>query len=190
MLYRTYAHFTMDAMTVTVRTDADVLQLVGPIREIVRSLDAELPLTDIRPMRAVVAASIGDRSRLMRLLAGFAAIALVLATLGVYAVASQGVQQRRREIGVRMAVGADRSAVLGMVIGQESVAVGLGLVVGVAGALAATRVLEASLFGVSPDDPAALGAAAILLGAAALLAIAVPAGRAARTEPAIVLRDG
>jgi ABC-type antimicrobial peptide transport system permease subunit len=134
--------------------------------------------------------SVGDRGKLMRLLAGFAGIALLLAALGVYAVASQGVQQRRREIGVRMAVGADARSVLGMVAKQEMRAVVLGLGAGIAGALAATRILEASLFGVSARDPLALAAAAILLGLAAVFAIILPARRAARTEPASVLREG
>jgi predicted permease len=189
-LYRTHQHFSMEAMTVMVRTTGDPLGLVAPTRQAIRGLDAELPLTDVQTMESVVAISIGDRSRLMRLLAGFAGIALLLAALGVYAVASQGVQQRRREIGVRIAVGADARSVLAMIARQELLAVVLGLVAGIAGALAATRVLEASLFGVSARDPVALATAAILLGLAAAIAIIVPARRAARTEPASVLREG
>jgi predicted permease len=190
MLYRTHQHFSMDAMTVMIRTGAEALELVAPIRQTIGTLDPELPLTDVQTMETVVTMSVGDRGRLMRLLSGFAGIALLLAALGVYAVASQGVQQRRREIGVRMAVGADARSVLGMVAKQELLVVVLGLAAGVAGALAATRVLEASLFGVSARDPLALAAAAILLGLAAAFAIILPARRAARTEPATVLREG
>ncbi len=190
MMFRTHAHFPMSVMTLTIRSSNDPMTLVPTVRGIVRSLDPDLPLREIQSMRAVLTASIGDRATLMRLLSGFAALALLLATLGVYAVASHAVQQRRREIGLHMAVGAGSRNVLTMIVGQEFVPIVLGLGVGVVAALGGARVLEASLFGVTPQDPAALAGATLSIATAAFVATFLPAARAARTHPATALRDG
>ncbi|MCI0436613.1 MAG: ABC transporter permease [Gemmatimonadetes bacterium] len=190
MMYRMHAHFPLSTMTLMVRTAGDPIALVTPIREVLRRMDPDLPLMNPQSMQDVVTASIGDRSTLMRVLTGFAGLALLLAALGVYAVASQAVQQRRAEIGVRMAIGAHAKDVLRMVMRQELIAVGIGVTLGVAAALAATRVLEASLFGVTARDPGALAGAAALIATAALVATLLPASRAARTDPAVALRDG
>jgi ABC-type antimicrobial peptide transport system permease subunit len=125
----------------------------------------------------------------MLLLSGFAILALLLAAVGVYAVTAQAVAQRTREIGVRMAIGARAPDVLGMVLRQEMATVAVGVVAGLAGAVAATRVLAASLYEVGATDPVTFGAVAGLLAVVALLAALLPARRATRVDPMNALRS-
>lgn len=137
---------------------------------------------------AIVATSVAARRTFMLLITGFAGLALILAVLGIYAVTAQSVQQRRREIGLRIAVGARGRDVLTMVLRQEAVVVALGLVAGTAGAIASTRVLSASLVEVSATDPATLALVLALLAAIGLIAALVPALRASRVDPGVALR--
>ena len=122
------------------------------------------------------------------LLGLFGLLGLVLAAAGIYGVVAYLVTLRTREFGIRMALGADRSRVLRMVMGRGATLVGLGLTIGIAGAAAVTRVLRGSLYGVTSTDPITFGAMALLLAAVALAACAIPARRAALVDPAVALR--
>jgi putative ABC transport system permease protein len=168
------------------RVGADAL--VPDLRRQVQAMDPDLPLTDIKMM----AERFGDatwRTRVSAsLLAVFSALALLLATLGVYAVMSQGVEQRRREIGVRMALGAARADILRLILGRVVLVAVAGLALGLVLAVPAMRLLSALLYQVQPGDPVVLGTLALVLLAAAVLAGYVPARRAARVDPLNTLR--
>jgi putative ABC transport system permease protein len=126
----------------------------------------------------------------MMLLGLFAVMAVVLASIGIYGVMSYSVTQRAHEIGIRMALGAARRSVLAMVMRQGLVLVGLGVVIGVAGSLGLTRLIESQLFGVRPSDPTTFVAVAVTLVGVAALATLIPAMRATRVDPVVALRDG
>ena len=186
--YRPLTQHPDGNLNVLVRTTGDPMALAGAVRAQVRALDPNLPVASVRTMESVVADATA-RSRLSSyLLAGFAGIALLLAAIGLYGIISYGVAQRRGEIGVRVALGADRGSILGLIVRQGMVLTAVGLTVGLAGALALTRVLRSLLFGVGAADPVTFLAVPLLLAAVALLASYVPANRAARTDPAVALR--
>ncbi len=161
---------------------------VAEMRAILSSLDATLPMSRIQPLEEVVRASEGRRFFLMTLLGLFAAIALALAAVGLYGVVSYSVALRSREIGLRMAVGASRGSVVGMVLRQSATLVGVGLAVGLVAAVATSRLLESVLFGVGATDIGTYGAVALFLSLVAGLATWLPAARATRVDPASVLR--
>jgi putative ABC transport system permease protein len=165
---------------------ADVL---AAARAQLRSVDASLPLFDVRTMEERSAASVAPRRLSMALLAGFAGVALALAAIGIYGVIAHTVRQRTREIGIRMALGARRARILRLVVGQGMALTLTGLALGMFGATAVTRLLERLLFGVRPHDPATFVAATLLLVVTALLACYLPARRATRIDPMIALRD-
>jgi ABC-type antimicrobial peptide transport system permease subunit len=125
----------------------------------------------------------------MLLLASFAFVALLLAAIGIHGVLSYGVSQRRREIGIRMALGAHRSDLIGLVVRQGLMLTTAGLLVGFLGAIAFSQLLSSQLFGITPSDPLTLGAVAILLGLVALAATVSPAHRAASVDPIVTLRS-
>ena len=149
----------------------------------------DLPVYDVRTLASRVSDATAQARFSALLLTVFAAAALALATIGIYGVISFAVAQRTREIGIRVALGADRGAVLRLVVGQGTTVAAVGLVLGVAAALAATRVLRALLFDVTPTDPLTLIIVVALLAIAALVACWIPALRAARLQPAAALRD-
>ena len=131
-----------------------------------------------------------ERPRLLaQLLGGFAALALLLAAIGTYGVLSYMVAERRREIGIRMALGADQGSVLGQVMKQGLILTGVGIVAGLAGAFALNRVIASMLFGVEPTDPATMAAVVATIALVAAIACWLPAWRASRVDPNIVLRD-
>jgi predicted permease len=162
-------------------------QVAAGVREALRQYDAEVPV-EISSLDAILAHSVGDRRLLLMLVAGFAGLALMLAATGIYSVLSQAVAQRTSEIGIRMALGADAAQVVRLMLRSAMTSVLAGAAIGVAGALAATRLLESFLFEVRPLDPVAFASATAVLVAVALLAAYVPARRATRVDPLLALR--
>jgi putative ABC transport system permease protein len=175
------------SLTYVVRTQ-NPLALVGPVREAVRAVDPNLPVAGIRTMESVVADSI-LRLTFTALSLGIAALmALILGAVGLYGVLSYVVSQRTQEIGVRMALGAQRGQVQGMVVASGAKLAGLGLVLGVVGAGALTRLLQGLLYGTEPLDPVTFSGMSLLLLGVGLLASWLPARRAAGVDPAASMR--
>jgi putative ABC transport system permease protein len=154
----------------------------------VAEVDPSLPLYNLGTMQGRVIDSMAQSRFSTMLLTTFGAIALVLAAIGVYGVISYGVAQRTQEIGIRMALGARRSDVLAMVVRHGAALAGVGLAVGLAAALALSGLLESLLYQVSPTDPPTFAGGLVTLSLVAVLAAALPARRAARTDPMIALR--
>jgi putative ABC transport system permease protein len=176
-------------MSLVVRTSGDPVSLAGALRGTLTALDPEQAAYNVRPLTELLSDVLAARRFIMALLAGFALLGLTLATVGVYGVIAELVERRRGEIGLRLAVGADPGDVLRMVLGQAARLAAAGVTLGLAAAFAVTRVLQGLLFGVSSTDPATFAAVAGLLATAALLASYLPARRAARLDPATVLRE-
>ena len=166
----------------------DPASLTGSVRRAVWSLDPNLPLTRVRPMKEVVKDSMARTSFTMLLLVIAAAVALLLGSVGIYGVISYVVSQRTREIGVRMALGAARTDISRMVLREGAVITLVGIGIGIAAALAVTRLMLALLFDVSPTDPATFAVVPVMLAAVALLASWMPARRAAAVEPLEAIR--
>jgi predicted permease len=175
-------------MSLIVRTAGDPLAVAGAVRAEVHAIDAQQPVSDMRPLASLVAGDLSQPRVTTMLLGGFAAVALALAALGLYAMLAFGVARRTREIGVRMALGAAPGDVTSLVVRRGVGLVAIGLVLGTAAALAAGRVGSSLLFGVTPADPVTLTAGAVLLALAAALATAIPARRATRVDPVVALR--
>jgi putative ABC transport system permease protein len=175
-------------MNLVVRTPGDPLALVGPIRAEVRRLDPALPIAAVRRMTDVVDASLATPRVTGALLSIFAAVALCLAAIGVSGVLAYLVSRRRREIGIRMALGASRASVLVLVVRRGLAYAAVGIAAGVVAALFLTALMQGLLYGVAPRDPATFAAAAALLLAIAVAASLVPAMRAARVDPVEALR--
>jgi putative ABC transport system permease protein len=171
-----------------VRTTGDATSIAGAVRQAVWAVDKDQPVSNVRTMDQVFAAAISRERFQMLLLALFAALALVLACVGLYGVISYAVAQRTHEIGVRMALGAQRSHVLRLVIREGMLLTFAGLVLGTAGALAATRVMTDLLYGVTATDAITFISVSALLVLVALLACYLPARRATKVDPLIALR--
>ena len=175
-------------MSLAVKAQIPTSSLTGAIRSAVRSVDPGQPVYSVKTMEQVVSDSLSS-SRLMSWLFGsFAAMALVLAVAGIYGVVSYLVAQRTKEFGVRTALGACPADVLRDVLSKGMLLVGVGLSIGVAGALAVTRILSGLLFGVTPTDVPTYIAVSVLLATVALAACAIPARRAMRVDPIETLR--
>jgi ABC-type antimicrobial peptide transport system permease subunit len=172
-----------------VRTAGDPASLAGPIREIVRRRDRNALVTEVVTMDAVVDEAFADFRRVVRYLGLFAGVALLLAAVGLYGALAYHVSQQEHEIGVRLAIGATRASVLTMVARRGAWLVAAGLVLGVGAAYPSTRLVRSLLFETVPLDPLTYGSAVVLLGAVAATACLVPAVRAARVDPAVVLRS-
>jgi putative ABC transport system permease protein len=175
-------------LSVVVRSSLEPQALVGAVRQQLRAVDKDLPLGQALTLDEVVGQSLAPRRFFLRLLAGFAALALLLATMGIYAVTALSVAQRTHEIGVRVSLGARLSDIRRLVLGEGLKMTAVGLAFGLAAAAALGRSIEDQLFGVQRGDPITLGAVTIVLVAAALLASYVPARRAARVDPGVALR--
>jgi ABC-type antimicrobial peptide transport system permease subunit len=174
-------------MYLVARSD-DVSSVLSRVKGEVWAADKQIPLTRVQTMNEVMAASLAEQRFNMTMMGVFAAVALVLAVVGVYGVVSYAVAQRTHEIGIRMALGASSTKVLASVMGQGLVLTGAGVVIGMAGAFALTRVLGNLLFGLGTSDPLTFAVIAGLLIAVALAACFVPARRAARVDPMVALR--
>jgi hypothetical protein len=166
----------------------EALSLAPSIAAEVRALDAQLPLSKVRSLDQVLRGSLQPRRFQMALLGIFAGVALLLSALGTYGVLAYSVAQRTREIGVRVALGAPRSAVLAMVLRQGLSLAALGLSLGLCGAWVAARALQSALYEVGPGDPATYLGVGLLLAGVAALASLLPALRAVRVDPAVALR--
>lgn len=175
-------------LSLVVRTSGDPAAVISTTRRIVRDLRPEVAVR-ARTIDRVVSASVADRRFVLFVILAFAGTALVLATLGVYSVISYLVTQRTREIGVRVALGAQRGDVLRLIVGEGLRLAFIGLVIGVIGSLLLTRVLRGLVFGVSTTDPVAFGIVVLVLAIVALLAAYLPGRRAARVDPMDVLRS-
>jgi putative ABC transport system permease protein len=176
------------SLNVVLRTSGDPAEVAPAVGAVVRAADADLPVMALRPMTQVMADSLATRRVYMRLLTLFAALALVLAAVGIYGVLSYAVARRTGEVGLRMALGATRRDVLGLVVGEGLRLTGAGIAIGLLAALGLTRILSALLFEVSPTDPLTFAAVAVVLGAVAILASYLPAQRATRVDPLVALR--
>ena len=170
-------------------TGGDPKALASAVRREVQAIDPAQPIGSISTMEANIAASLATRRLTMTLLGAFAGLALLLASVGLYGVMALSVTQRTRELGIRLALGAARSDVFRLVLGQGIALVGLGLGLGLLGALAAGRVLRSLLYNVAAIDVAALATALISLALVALLACFFPARRATRVDPMVALRE-
>ena len=192
--YRPHAQFHVTTgsaprnMTLVVRGAGDPRALIAPVRDVVRGLDPALPLAAVRPMTEVVGEALATARLASTLVGVFAGLALLLACVGLFGVLAWLVSRRTREIGVRLALGADPMAVRRLVRGQGLRLAGVGVVAGLVLAAASGRVVESLLVGVRAHDPASAGAAVLLLFGAAFLAADLPARRAARVDPARALR--
>jgi putative ABC transport system permease protein len=186
--YWPYPEIRYPFMTVLVRTATPPLSLVGPIRQVLGQLDKDQPMANIATMDQLVGDSVA-RSRLTTLLLScFAGLALALACIGIYGVMAYSVAQRMNEIGIRIALGAERADVLRLVLGQGIRLAVLGIVIGVVAALALARLMTTLLYGVSAADPLTFAGVAALLACVALLACYIPARRAMRVDPVNALR--
>jgi putative ABC transport system permease protein len=187
-LFLPYDQAPQESLSVVLRSPADPEALASPVRSSVRGIDPDLPVYGLQPLTGLIAASMSRSRFYMLLLGGFAAIALLLAGVGIYGVIAFAVRQRTQEIGIRMALGASRDRVMGMVVGQGMILALVGAAAGLAGAFVAARGLRSLLFEVSASDPATYAGVAAVLVAVAALAAYLPARRAARTEPNLALR--
>jgi putative ABC transport system permease protein len=188
-LYLPYAQQPRPMLTVAVRTAGDPAGYVNQMRRAVRSIDPDQPISAVRTMDELIAQSVGQRRLSMLLLSLFSGIALLLASLGIYGLMSYSVAQRSRELGVRIALGADRADVLRLVLRQGMSLALIGIGVGVGAAFALTRFISSQLYGVGATDPGTFAGMAVLLGLTALAANLIPALRATRVDPAVVLRE-
>ncbi len=176
-------------MNIVVRTSGPPLSLAGEVRGVVGEMDASLPVAHLQTMEQNIADTLQQPRFLTLLLALFAALALALAAVGTYGVLAYSVAERRHEIGIRMAMGAQAGDVLGMVLGNGLALAGSGLALGLLGALALTRLMRSLLFGVSTTDATTLLLAPLVLALVAAGACAIPALRATRVDPAHILRE-
>jgi predicted lysophospholipase L1 biosynthesis ABC-type transport system permease subunit len=179
---------TTTDMTVVMKTSVPPYSLAEAVRREVRALDPALPVTSVASLEDVVSRSVARPRFYALLLAAFASVALVLASVGLYGVIAYGVMRRTREIGVRVALGAGPADVLALVLSEGVRLLGAGLALGLVLTLATTRLLKSLLFGVSPTDPASLALLVALLSGVALFACAVPSLRAARLDPVEAIR--
>jgi predicted permease len=179
---------SMLIMHVVLRTKAGPTSVTKSVREAVRLLDPDLPLAKLTVLTTLVDNSMAGPRFSMLLLAAFGAVALLLATIGMYGVISYSVTQRTREIGIRMALGARRRNVFGLVLGQGARLTALGLAIGLVTALGVTRTMASALYGVQTTDPLTFAVMSLLLVGVALLACYLPARRATRVDPMIALR--
>jgi putative ABC transport system permease protein len=188
-IYLPYAQLPVSTMDILLRTSTGPMTLAPAAAAVVHGLDRDLPVARVRTLDDIVARSISEPRFYVVLLGAFAGTALFLAALGIFGVMSYAVVQRSREIGIRVALGADPARLRRMVLRQALVLASAGVVVGLAGSLALSRAIAGLLFELSPTDPGTLAGVAVLLTAVALLASYLPARRATRVDPLTALRS-
>jgi ABC-type antimicrobial peptide transport system permease subunit len=190
-VYAPFDQWPLDEQTVVMRTRGDPTAALGAARGAVARLDRDLPVYDAFTLETMVDRSLGQPRFYVTLLTVFAGLALVLAVVGIYGIISYTVQQRTREIGIRIALGASSDRVVGMVVGRGLMLAVAGVSLGSIGAYALSRVLKSLLYGVGERDPLTFVGVAALLGVAALAASWIPARRAAHVDPLTAMRaDG
>ncbi len=187
-VYWSYKQNTQDREALVVRTSGDAAALAQSIAAAIRSVDPEQPIYDARTLDAVVDGSLAQRRLQATLLTGFASIALLLASIGVYGVVAYGVGQRSREFGVRLALGAKRSQIVTLVMRRGVLIFAAGATFGLMASAATARVMSTLLFHVAPFDPISVGVATSALLVVAMLACGMPARRAATVDPSLTLR--
>ena len=187
-MYLPQKQMVWDGLTFVLATDRDPAALTAAVREQLRAVDADLPLSNVRTMEQVAARSVAARRATMLLLAIFGALALVLAAAGIYGVMAQLVTLRAPEIGIRMTLGAQPGAVMRLILREGVIQAAIGLSIGLAGGIALMRGFRTVLYQVSPADPITLAAVAVILLGTTLLACFVPARRAMRVDPVQALR--
>jgi predicted permease len=183
---RQYAPRTM---TLAIRATGDPESIATALRQQLRAIDPELPLYNVRTMEDRMKESMADRRTPMVLAVVFAVVALFLAAVGIYGVLAYQVVQRRKEIGIRMALGSDTRGIFSLIVREGMTLLAAGVVAGLAGSFAIRRAMEAQLYGIGAMDPLVLSVVAVMLALVALVACSVPAGRAARIDPMIALND-
>ncbi len=175
-------------MSLMIRTGGDPLALAGPVRDVIRRHDPSLPVFQVRSMQQAVELSKADRRLQLQLVGALAMVTLILAAVGIYGVIAYSVSRRTREMGIRLSLGARGGQIVQQVLREGMVPVVAGLLLGLAGALALARVLSSFLFGIEPIDARSFLSGSLILGAVAVFACLIPAWRATRVDPAVVLR--
>jgi putative ABC transport system permease protein len=186
--YEPFAQVPFSSLNLVIRTSGPPAALLSAIRPTVYAVDKDQPIGTIRPLEEIMADSIARQRFAMTLLTVFSAVALVIAAVGIYGVMAYSVVQRTGEFGIRMALGAQQRDVLRLVLVQGGKLIGLGLLIGLAATLAASRAMGSMLFNTSAQDPLTLGTITLLLGAVALVACLLPANRATKVNPIEALR--
>ena len=186
--YTVVSGSNMPALMLAVRTGSDPLSIAAAVREAVWSIDRNVPVADLQPMRTMVGTTLARPRLLLTLLGGFAVTGLALGAIGVYGVVAFGVARRRREIGIRMALGADRASVVRLMLGKSAGYAAAGIVAGTALALASSRMLRGLLFEVPPTDAPTYVTLALAVAVLVTLASYAPARRAASVNPSDALR--
>ncbi len=189
MYYFPFAQAERGGMTLVTQASGDVAALTTSIRQRLAAIDPELPFFSVRPMQERVDESLVSRRTPMLLAAAFGAVAMFLAAVGIYGVLAYQVTQRRKEIGIRLALGSTARGIFALVLREGAALLAVGVGLGLAGAFGVRRFVEAQLYGVAATDPLVLALVAIVLGLVALTACSMPAGRAARIDPLIALND-
>jgi ABC-type antimicrobial peptide transport system permease subunit len=182
-------YYPVEEATFAIRAAGEPLALAGAAREIVHQADPRVPVIGLQTQDAMIAQTMSAERMFARLCTGFAILALAIACVGLYGTMTYSVTRRTFEIGIRMALGARPRAVVSMVMSEVTLLATIGLAIGMACALPASRFVESFLFGTAPNDPLTLACAAAILVAAALLAGYFPARRASRIDPMLALRQ-
>jgi putative ABC transport system permease protein len=186
--YRGPYQWTRAYMSYLIRPSGDMKSLIPELRKAAAEIDPSRPIGKFRTMEDVLAEQVQEPRYYTLLLSIFAGVATLLATVGIYGVMAHSVAQRTREIGIRMALGAHWRDVIQLVMWNALLLIGTGVLAGLCGSLALTRLIATRLWGVTPTDPATFASVAVLLAVVALLATLIPAYRAVRVDPTIALR--